>query len=134
MSEQIELFQKQIQLAETLQKPLIIHCVKAYHLLLQLPSPKVPAILHGFNKGPKLAQQLLEKGYFLSFGKALLHPHSSAAQTLATLSGPFFLETDDAPDTIESIYHAAASLRKLSVDELKACIFANWKSVLKGSL
>lgn len=129
---QLEMLKRQVMLAEELQKPLILHCVKAYDELIQLKKAlqvKVPMIIHGFNKNAELGQQLLHQGFYLSFGKAILNPASGAAQLLATTS-TFFLETDDATDIqIEEIYGAAANLKKCSVDELKARIFADWKKI-----
>ena len=50
---QQEVFIKQIRLAERFKKPVIIHCVRAFNELLgiqKLIKPKVPMIIHGFNK------------------------------------------------------------------------------------
>lgn len=51
--------------------PLIIHCVRAFDVLLhvhrQLSRP-IPAVIHGFRGRPALARQLLDAGFDLSFG------------------------------------------------------------------
>ena len=48
---QISLFQQQIEIANALQKPLIIHCVQAIDVcLLYLKAAQVPVIFHGFRK------------------------------------------------------------------------------------
>lgn len=130
---QIQILEAQIQLAEKLHKPLILHCVKAFDELIKLKKElrvKVPMIIHGFHKNVELGQQLIGQGFYLSFGKAILTPDSGAAKLLPFLSN-FFLETDDADLKIEEIYVAAANLKKCSVDELKACIFANWEKIIK---
>lgn len=132
LENQIQILEKQIQLAKKLRKPLILHCVKAFDELIKLKQElhvKVPMIIHGFNKNAELGQQLLAKGFYLSFGKALLNPHSGAAKLVAT-TNHFFLETDDATIEIEEIYAAAANLKKCSVDELKARIFADWEKII----
>jgi TatD DNase family protein len=131
LENQLQILTPQILLAEKLNKPLILHCVKAFDELIKLKQElevKVPMIIHGFNKNAELGQQLIAKGFYLSFGKAILNPHSGAAKLIATMD-TFFLETDDAVLTIEEIYVAAANLKKCSVDELKARIFANWKKL-----
>ena len=131
LDNQLQILTPQLLLAERLNKPLILHCVKAFDELISLKQQlkiKVPMIVHGFNKNAELGQQLVGKGFYLSFGKAILEPHSGAAKLIATMD-TFFLETDDAAVTIEEIYAAAANLKKCSVDELKACIFANWKKL-----
>ena len=68
---QIACFEAHLRLAETLEKPVIIHCVKAFEeIIATLKRCKFqqPAIFHGFRGKPELAHQLISKGYYLSFG------------------------------------------------------------------
>ncbi|MBO5676677.1 MAG: TatD family hydrolase [Bacteroidaceae bacterium] len=68
---QEEAFLAHVSLSEQLQKPLTIHCVKAYDRLLALRKQLRPTQLwaiHGFRGKPELAQQLLAAGFDLSFG------------------------------------------------------------------
>lgn len=113
-------FTKQIQLAHTLHKPLIIHCVKAYNEVMQIleqQKVQVPVIFHGFNKSNTLAQELITKGYYLSFGKHLLN--TSVAGTFKSLPlEQFFLETDDSNMDIEEIYKMAAGIKNMDVATL----------------
>lgn len=71
LGDQESLFLRQAKLAGRLEKPLIIHCVRAWHRLLalrkELPDT-VPLIIHGFRGKPELARQLLDAGFSLSFG------------------------------------------------------------------
>ena len=69
----------QAQLAEAHQKPVVIHCLKSWDELITLrgiAQPKVPWILHGFRGKPKLAEQMLKHGFYLSFGASLLLANS----------------------------------------------------------
>ena len=73
---QQEIFLKHIQLAETLELPLIIHCVKAYSEVIHLrkiTKTKQLWILHGFRKNLKIAQECITQGIALSFGAPLLY-------------------------------------------------------------
>ena len=110
-------FIKQIQLANTLHKPLIIHCVRAYNEMMQIleqQKVQVPVIFHGFNKNKALAKELITKGYYLSFGKHL--QSTSVAETFKTLPlEQLFLETDDSDMEIEEIYKVAAALKNMDV-------------------
>jgi len=129
LENQIIIFEKQIELAEKLNKPLILHCVKCFSELIALKdrlSVKVPMIIHGFNKNEALGRQLLSKGFLLSFGTAALKENSGASKLIQSTDS-FFLETDDADVSIKDIYSAAAILKKCTVDELKARIFTDWK-------
>ena len=68
---QMDIFHQQIVLSETLSKPVIIHCVRAFDILLRLKKQWHPTqqwTVHGFRGRPALAQQLLDAGFDLSFG------------------------------------------------------------------
>lgn len=110
-------FIKQIQLAQTLHKPLIIHCVRAYNEVMQILEQQkvaVPVIFHGFNKNKVLAKELIAKGYYLSFGKHLLN--TSVAETFKSLPlEQLFLETDDSKMEIEEIYKVAAAIKNIDL-------------------
>jgi len=131
LKNQILILEHQVALAERLNKPLILHCVRAFSELIELKGRlkvKVPMIIHGFNKNEELGKQLISKGFLLSFGTAILKENSGASKLLKSYDD-FFLETDDAETSIEEIYETAANLKKCSVDELKALIFANWNKL-----
>ncbi len=128
---QEEAFRQQIAWANELRKPLIIHCVRAYHKTLELlRKATVPVIFHGFNRKASLATTLLEQGYHLSFGKALLNALGGLQVTFAGIPGDrFFLETDDAPMSIGEVYKTAARIRKTEEDVLILQLQNNFKTV-----
>ncbi|MBC6108820.1 TatD family hydrolase [Pedobacter fastidiosus] len=131
LENQVIILEKQIALAEELNKPIILHCVKGFAELIEIKDRlkvKVPMILHGFNKNVELGKQLIDKGFMLSFGTSILRTDSGAAKLIQDTDN-FFLETDDSLTPIEEIYDATANLKKCSVDELKARIFADWKKL-----
>ncbi len=128
---QQKVFTAQIVLANKINKPLIIHCVKAYEevvLQLQQNNNRVPVIFHGFNKNKILAQQLVSKGFYLSFGKAIQLP---AIQELVKTLPPdkIFLETDDADMSIEEIYVLAAQALQIDINSLSLKIKKNATTV-----
>lgn len=131
LENQLIILAKQIELAEKIKKPIIIHCVKSFSELIAVKDRlkvKVPMIIHGFNKNEALGKQLMDKGFLLSFGPAALKKDSGPAKLIQSTDS-FFLETDDAEVSIEEIYKAAAILKKCTVDELKARIFTDWKKL-----
>ncbi|WP_316790509.1 TatD family hydrolase [Pedobacter frigoris] len=131
LPDQILMLEKQIVLAERVRKPLILHCVRAFPELMAVKDKmkvNVPMIIHGFNKHEELGRQLLDKGFVLSFGAAILKADSGASKLIQSTDN-FFLETDDSDVTIEEIYEAAANLKKCYVGDLKARIFADWKKL-----
>lgn len=128
---QQHVFAAQIALANKINKPLIIHCVKAYEELVQQlrqNNNRVPVIFHGFNKNKILAQQLISKGFYLSFGKALQQP---AMQELIKIlpADKIFLETDDAAVNIEMIYLLATQALQIDVNSLSLQIKKNAATV-----
>jgi len=131
IEQQIIILEAQIMLAEKLKKPLILHCVKAFAELIEIKERlkvTVPMIIHGFNKNEKLGRQLLQKGFLLSFGAAVLKDDSGPAKLIEQLDH-FFLETDDSATPISEIYFAVAKLKNRTVEEVKARIFTDWKKL-----
>lgn len=128
---QAKAFIAQIQLANALKKPLIIHCVKAFEEvvhLLKLYKNKVPVIFHGFNKKAAIADKLVKAGHYLSFGASLLQDKNIDA----FLHCPFeklFFETDDSPNEIHQVYEKAASLLNMPLTVLAAQIEINLKKI-----
>ena len=126
-------FRQQIQLANTLHKPLIIHCVRAYDEVLQIlqqEQVQVPVVFHGFNKNVQIAQRILAQGYYLSFGAALLNDQSPAIMAIQVCpEDRFFLETDDADIAIGQIYEKVADIRKTDLDALILQLHKNFQAV-----
>lgn len=92
---QQRLFVEQAALAEALQKPLTIHCVRAFDRLLALHKELQPAqrwTIHGFRGRPELARQLLRAGFDLSFG-----PRRNEQSWALTPPDRRHEETDDDP-------------------------------------
>ena len=128
-------FVAQIHLANQVQKPLIIHCVKAWdEVLATLIKQKVsvPVIFHGFSKSLELAQQITKQGYYLSFGRALEKERMQLLLKEIPLN-QFFLETDDADTGIESIYNYAAAALSIDLNALDLQIQKNAEAVFGPS-
>ena len=120
-------FIKQIELANEVRKPLIIHCVRAFDEVLHLLKQHhvvVPVIFHGFNKNEKVAAQILNAGYLLSFGQKLMF-ESNATVFKSTPIDRLFLETDDGNVSIEEVYKIAAVIKGMTVEELQQQIQIN---------
>lgn len=126
-------FEKHIELANQLKKPLIIHCVRRFQEIIRFRKmAAVPMIIHGFNKNQTVAKDLLKHDFYLSFGKALLQ-NVSLQETFGIVPAEkFFLETDDDGFSIEILYKKAAEIRKCSVEEIQKQIFTNFQTITNG--
>lgn len=130
LEKQLLIFDAQVKLAERVQKPIIIHCVRAFNELILWKKeikPTVPLIIHGFNNKPQMAHQLLLHGFYFSLGAALLRSDSNALKVLKiTPLDRLFLENDDHKTPIEDIYETAALVLGTSVLALKNQIWQNF--------
>ncbi len=135
---QEEIFVRHAKLAENHNKPLIIHCVKAYSELLglrkELKAEQV-WIFHGFNSSYEMAQQLIQQGCMLSFGNLLWKEGSKARAVIKRVEPrQWFLETDDEDISIESVYKKAADLTGKTVNDLRVIMQENCKRVFQKEL
>ena len=129
-------FEKQLLLAQKNNKPVVIHCVAAFQEIIETKKRlhiSVPMIIHGFSKNEQVAKQLLDNGFYLSFGKYLLQSRSlGTALEMVFKSIPdnrIFLETDTVNDGIEKVYEVAANSKGISVVAMQEIIKRNFKSV-----
>jgi TatD DNase family protein len=129
---QTQVFTQQIQLAESLSKPLIIHCVRAFSELIALKKKlkvKVPMLVHGFNNNSQICEQLIKNGFYISLGSALLKSDSNASKVINKIPiEQLFLETDDKNCTIETIFIAASGHLGLEISQLQALMLENFSS------
>lgn len=131
LDQQIELFERQIDLANTINKPLIIHCVRAHQEVLEILKRKnvrVPVIFHAYTKGNTLAKQIIQKGYYLSLGQSIRKGHQDEVIQCVPLDRIFF-ETDDNPILIADIYTYFCRVRNLELTTLKQSVVQNFNSI-----
>lgn len=128
------IFRQQIALANKLDKPLIIHCVRAYSECIHLlAAAKVPVIFHGFNRNLRIAQLLLDQGFYLSVGAALFNPVFEPVFTALPFDRLFF-ETDDRVDLeIGTVYKRAAELKEIEAEYLILQVEHNFQKVFKNA-
>jgi TatD DNase family protein len=130
INEQVPIFEAQVQLAEQLNKPVVIHCVKAHNDLIAWKKQRkttVPLIVHGFNNNRQILDQLLKNGFDISLGTALLNANSNASKSIRHIPiNRLFLETDDSITPIEIVYQVAAQRLNCEIDILQKQISDNF--------
>lgn len=131
--QQIRLFERQLSIAEKLNLPVVLHCVKAFeHTINLLLKYSLKAIVfHGFIGSKKQAQTAISKGYYLSFGhRTELSPKTIAALRSTPLER-LFVETDDKDISIEEMYAIIAKLRGVSIGQLTDATDNNFKTIFR---
>lgn len=133
---QQSVFEKQLILAEKYQKPVVIHCVFAFQELIEIKKRlkiTVPMIVHGFSKKAELAKQLIENGFYVSFGKNLLRNPELESVFKNIPNDKFLLETDMIEEGIQDVYALAAKYKGIELEELQKIINNNYKTVFEFS-
>jgi TatD DNase family protein len=131
--QQIVLFERQIELSEALQKPMILHDVRSHNEIIALRKKhqaQQPWILHGFSGTEQDVKQLIGQGIYLSVGESLLYPERKIYKSFKFIDLEYlFLETDMADIGIEAVYVAAARLLGIDINALRAQIFTNFAAL-----
>lgn len=132
MALQQMVLEKQLALAEKYQKPVILHCVAAFQELIAVKKKlniSVPMIIHGFSKNIEVASQLVNGGFYLSFGKYLLLNKELELVFNSVPNDRLFLETDTVEQDISEVYQLAAKYKNIEVEEMKTIINTNFTTV-----
>ncbi len=136
MDTQKNIFIQHAKLADKINKPLIIHCVKAFSELMniyKLIKPQNPWIIHGFNQNINIAKELIKQKIYLSFGYQLLNDRSNAAKVFSEIEKEYiFVETDESNINIKEIYGQATILRNISFECFEKIIVSNFKKCFKN--
>lgn len=124
---QQEVFEVQAKLAEKYSLPLIIHCVRAVPEIISVKN-KHPAIkhwiMHGFNSKPQLLTDLLEHGFYISYG-----PDARSELILQTPPDRMFLETDASGEDIAKHYYRVAQILQTDLSILRKQLYDNFQSI-----
>jgi TatD DNase family protein len=133
---QTTLFEAQIHLAEAVQKPVIIHCVRAFNEVIVLKKklkPTVPLIIHGFNKNATILAALLKNGFYISIGEHILRGPDEFKKSVSDIPlDKLFFETDDTDVDIERVYEAYSEWTGMKIDVLKSIVYDNFKNIKNG--
>ena len=126
---QLLLFREQLRLAREHRLPVVLHCVRAFEAVMRELAECEPraAIFHGFIGSPEQAREALARGYYLSFGQRTFASPKTVEALRATPPTQLFLETDESPVPIGTIYVRAAEVRGETVRELQRATLENYE-------
>lgn len=148
---QERIFTIQLSLAEELQRPVAIHCVKAWGKLLEILDNfdlhALPVMIHAFAGSLEIMERLVGMGAYVSFSTQLARPAREKLRQvfLRTPLDSLLLETDspnqfcpelagsaeygeekvNQPAVIPSLYGYGAALRSMNIDEFSKVVWRN---------
>lgn len=135
-------FRKVVQLAKTINKPLIVHSRKAeedvINILEQEQAKKV--VMHCFSGNKKLVERIKHNHWFCSIPTNVTRSKHfqevinimPVSQLFCETDAPFlspYKETSNQPAYIIESYKKIAELKGLTLEETKNIIFQNWQRV-----
>lgn len=130
MEDQLRIFEQQVDMAEAADLPVVLHLVRAFNEMLEFMKaqrPQVPMIIHGYQGSAQMAGALVKAGFLLSFGEIIGREHSKTMEALSQVPvESLFLETDEGEQDIRELYHIAAGVKEIRVDQLREQIFENF--------
>jgi TatD DNase family protein len=148
IEDQMPIFKEQLELSRETRRPLVIHCLKAWGVLLDALAAHAPPrfLMHSFGGSLETARQLIPLGAWFSFSGHFLHPRKAAMlEVFCQLPRERILLETDAPDmlppseiirhplpgnlnhpaNLPSIGQALASALGMTAEELAALTHAN---------
>ncbi|MBR5807525.1 MAG: TatD family hydrolase [Alistipes sp.] len=128
---QTAVLRAQLTLAEQLEKPVVLHCVRAFEEVMKIVADyRLKAVIfHGFIGSKEQAQRALAQGYFLSFGERTFHSPKTIEALRITPLSQLFAESDESPTPIEEIYSKIADLQGVSTEDLDAAANSNFAKI-----
>lgn len=124
LERQIEVFRKQVEIAESVAKPVIIHMVKSIDYILSIKrkiNPQQPWIIHGFRGKPEQANLLNKHNIYFSIGEKYNLDSIDINRLL--------VETDESTIAIEDVIKRVAKDFNLREQELINTIKKNVNTI-----
>ena len=130
---QLRIFREQLDWAERLGKPVVLHCVKAFEAVMRELAPHAlrAVIFHGFIGSSQQAAEAIKKGYYLSFGERTFRSPRTVEALRRTPVENLFAETDESDVPIEEIYRRIAQAKDLDPELLKCAIYRNYREIFE---
>lgn len=142
--DQEQVFLQQLELACKLERPVSIHCRRAWGRLIELLDQfgEVPRglLIHCFGGSAEIATELVKRGGYISFSGSITRPNArKAGPAIRAVPDDRILIETDAPDILPTtaegplnepanvrlVLEKAAAFRGISKEELAALTFKN---------
>lgn len=149
-SEQIELFELQMELAKKHKKYVVIHSRDAYEDTISILKkyPSVVGIIHCYSGTPEIAKRYLDIGYYISFaGNLTFKKATELHESIKYIPlDKLFFETDapflapvpfrgqkNFPYMVKYTYEFASRLLNIPLERLYERVLQNWKTLLSSN-
>ncbi len=147
---QQQLLSLHIDIANQLNKPLIVHGVRAHNemiALLKKNKPKTGGVVHAFSGSYEIAQQYVDLGFYLGVGGTITYERAQKTRAAVTKIPLDYLvlETDapdmplqgkqgqrNSPEYIPQIAEVLAQLRGVAVQEIATATSRNAQRLFYG--
>lgn len=130
LSIQLTILEKQLEINEAFQLPVVLHNVRATNEILALKKnfPQQQWVIHDFQK-IRTYEALEKEGIGISIGKSILYRGDLQDFVNQLPVDKFLLESDEFPDDLHRIYHKVSELKNLSLLNLRDQIGQNFKQI-----
>ncbi len=124
VAEQKEAFIKHLNLAQQYNKPVIIHCVRAYSEIISALNAThflLPVVMHSYNGNIQTTQQLLRRGnIYFSFSDKILAQNCAALKSLDIIPiERLMIETDNSNSSLEPIVSLISEIKRVGDETVK---------------
>jgi TatD DNase family protein len=147
---QKEVFECMLRLAEKYRKPISVHSRKSLDEILQdISSYNIDAVLmHWFSGNKRQLNACMDRGYYVSYGPALLYSEDKKAMVRNTHQGSILIETDGPnryshcfgnypalPSSfLVSVAKSVSEVLLMPYDEIVEMLSLNWSHFIKRKL
>ena len=142
--EQIKDFEKMIQLAEELKKPIVVHSRKAELKCIEMleSSKNKKIIMHCFSGKKSLVKRIADNGWFLTVPTIVVRSHQFQGIAKNVPINQLFCETDspylspykemqNEPAFIVESYKKIADIHGMDMHEVVNNIYMNWQNLFE---
>ena len=116
------LFTEQYRLAQQYKLPCLIHCVKAYGMLLELlpTSSSCSGLVHAFWGSPEIAKQFLKRGFYISLNSKFIEEVRQATCSISAFrpNSTFQLASTADPSVISKLQKLEKLSRVIPLERL----------------
>lgn len=128
---QERLFRLQLEAAQRLCLPVVLHCVRAFEPVMNvLLEYRLRAVIfHGFIGSVQQAARAVACGYYLSSGPATVRSPRTVAALRSVPLERIFAETDDTGVDIADVYGMICRVRDVAMETLKERLVQNYYDI-----